>query len=196
MNYERRLLKAGYTTIIASLVVVALLMLPGRAGAAAPGLTVDYTAAPFIPAPIVPLGYVDAPAPGAFLDHILFSVATPFTVTLQNWFTDFSNISGLNATLYNLPPAGALYSGVPNNPVAGSSFANPVPSAVFGVGAYDLQISGTALLGGYYSGIINLSSTVGPPPPPIPEPETYAMMLAGLGLMGYVARRRKQKNDA
>jgi hypothetical protein len=26
----------------------------------------------------------------------------------------------------------------------------------------------------------------------IPEPETYAMMLAGLGLMGFVARRRKQ----
>ncbi len=27
----------------------------------------------------------------------------------------------------------------------------------------------------------------------IPEPETYAMMLAGLGLLGFVARRRKQK---
>ena len=28
---------------------------------------------------------------------------------------------------------------------------------------------------------------------PVPEPETYAMMLAGLGLMGFVAKRRKQK---
>ena len=27
---------------------------------------------------------------------------------------------------------------------------------------------------------------------PVPEPETYAMMLAGLGLLGFVARRRKQ----
>jgi hypothetical protein len=27
---------------------------------------------------------------------------------------------------------------------------------------------------------------------PIPEPETYAMLLAGLGLMGFVARRRKK----
>ena len=31
---------------------------------------------------------------------------------------------------------------------------------------------------------------------PVPEPETYAMMLAGLGLMGFVARRRKQKEAA
>lgn len=29
------------------------------------------------------------------------------------------------------------------------------------------------------------------PTSPIPEPETYAMLLAGLGLMGFVARRRK-----
>lgn len=28
---------------------------------------------------------------------------------------------------------------------------------------------------------------------PVPEPETYAMLLAGLGLMGFVARRRKQE---
>jgi hypothetical protein len=34
-----------------------------------------------------------------------------------------------------------------------------------------------------------------PPPIPtaVPEPETYAMMLAGLGLMGAVVRRRKNK---
>ncbi|MEO7728274.1 MAG: PEP-CTERM sorting domain-containing protein, partial [Burkholderiales bacterium] len=27
----------------------------------------------------------------------------------------------------------------------------------------------------------------------IPEPETYGMMLAGLGLLGFVSRRRKHK---
>lgn len=31
---------------------------------------------------------------------------------------------------------------------------------------------------------------------PVPEPETYAMLLAGLGLMGAVARRRKNKANA
>lgn len=28
--------------------------------------------------------------------------------------------------------------------------------------------------------------------PPVPEPETYALLLAGLGVLGFVARRRKQ----
>jgi len=28
---------------------------------------------------------------------------------------------------------------------------------------------------------------------PVPEPETYAMLLAGLGVMGFIARRRKQR---
>lgn len=31
---------------------------------------------------------------------------------------------------------------------------------------------------------------------PVPEPETYAMLLAGLGLLGFAARRRKQKQAA
>ncbi|HEX8987586.1 MAG TPA: PEP-CTERM sorting domain-containing protein [Rhodocyclaceae bacterium] len=31
-----------------------------------------------------------------------------------------------------------------------------------------------------------------PPAPPVPEPETYSMMIAGLAVLGAVARRRKQ----
>ena len=29
------------------------------------------------------------------------------------------------------------------------------------------------------------------PPPPVPEPETYAMLMAGLGMVGFMSRRRK-----
>ena len=31
---------------------------------------------------------------------------------------------------------------------------------------------------------------------PVPEPETYVLMLAGLGLLGFVARRRKLREAA
>ena len=51
-------------------------------------------------------------------------------------------------------------------------------------GNYFLKITGTQSGTGSYNGNITLTSAV-------PEPETYGMMLAGLGLMGFVARRRK-----
>ena len=55
------------------------------------------------------------------------------------------------------------------------------------------NLTGLFIRGDYFSGIEhvaldNVSIT------PVPEPETYAMMLAGLGLLGVVARRRKQKS--
>jgi hypothetical protein len=37
--------------------------------------------------------------------------------------------------------------------------------------------------------------TLPPPVPSVPEPETYAMLLAGLGLIGGIARRRKAKQN-
>ena len=39
----------------------------------------------------------------------------------------------------------------------------------------------------------NLSTAAAPP---VPEPETYAMLMAGLGLLRFVARRRKKSLNA
>ena len=41
-----------------------------------------------------------------------------------------------------------------------------------------------------------MMNAIGWNPAPVPEPETYAMMLAGLGLLGVAARRRKQTSVA
>lgn len=55
-------------------------------------------------------------------------------------------------------------------------------------GTYTLQIRGTVSgsSGGSYAGVLNIAQ-------PVPEPESYAMLLAGLGIMGFTARRRKVK---
>jgi hypothetical protein len=60
-------------------------------------------------------------------------------------------------------------------------------------GYYHLNVFGKAkgTGGGLYNGVLSISATT-----PIPEPESYAMLLAGLGLMGGIARRRANKKQA
>lgn len=49
-------------------------------------------------------------------------------------------------------------------------------------GTYYLFVAGSTV-GGTYNGNISISA--------VPEPETYAMLLSGLGLMGFAARRKR-----
>ncbi len=57
-------------------------------------------------------------------------------------------------------------------------------------GSHEFKIEVTGLAPGYTSGGASINFS---PLTPVPEPETYAMLLAGLGLIGGIARRRKQK---
>jgi hypothetical protein len=56
--------------------------------------------------------------------------------------------------------------------------------SISSVGDYFIHIAGVSTGTAGYTGTLSLVS-------PVPEPETYAMMLAGLGFMGFVSRRRK-----
>ena len=71
-------------------------------------------------------------------------------------------------------------------------------AASIAAGDHEIIISGNAIGGSTvgFTGSITVASTpITPPPlPAVPEPETYAMLLAGLGLMGAVARRRMMKS--
>jgi hypothetical protein len=67
---------------------------------------------------------------------------------------------------------------VPNLPIVFgylSDYSTAAPLA--------LTVFGTAVSKGTYAGTITASA--------VPEPETYALMLAGLGIVGFVASRRK-----
>lgn len=62
----------------------------------------------------------------------------------------------------------------------------PVTAAV-----HSLVVNGLSGNGGSFTGSIGISATP-IAPPPVPEPETYALFLAGLGVLGFMAKRRQQ----
>jgi hypothetical protein len=92
-----------------------------------------------------------------------------------------STVAGLSSA--TLIEAGGPESGLPSGHIGSFGKAVELKS-----GWYTLEITGTTLakagknLGGSYGGTFSIS--------PVPEPETYAMLAAGLGLLGAVRRRR------
>ncbi|CAM8668345.1 FxDxF family PEP-CTERM protein [Rhodoferax sp. TBRC 17660] len=85
-----------------------------------------------------------------------------------------SPIANLTTSLYK---GGALQS-----TATGSTFS----FNNLGSGTYSLWASGQVLGGGFNLVIAQYDVT------PVPEPESYAMLLAGLGVMGMIARRRNK----
>lgn len=75
--------------------------------------------------------------------------------------------------------------------------AGGTPVSLAALDAFSVQPGQWVLsaTGDAYGSTMALSGDVGNPGrfllAPVPEPETYAMLLAGLGLIGFVARRRK-----
>lgn len=99
------------------------------------------------------------------------------------------------------------YAGVPQT-FADSFTGTGTSGFVFALSAADtISLNALLALPGSGSDVIGISasasSATGGPETiyigavsAVPEPETYAMMMAGLGLMGFVARRRSKKDVA
>lgn len=96
---------------------------------------------------------------------------SPFILTLdQVTFTS----SAVGSLVGDLDPS-----------AAGFHFKNVV------AGDYIVKVSGTLDGSGQFPGFALAGANFTVTATPVPEPETYALMLAGLGIVGFVASRRK-----
>ncbi|MES2206246.1 MAG: FxDxF family PEP-CTERM protein [Pseudomonadota bacterium] len=122
-----------------------------------------------------------------------------FTDTF-NFIVDAAGLNNFSATvsnLVNVNPQGALKINLFNDigtslasaQGSGGSSLNLSYASLMAPGAYQLEVRGTGTGGINVAHGYNLSTTVSP----APEPETYSMMLLGLGLVGGIARSRKNK---
>jgi len=134
-----------------------------------------------------------AVGPGSFLDTYLFSLASPgsqgSSVAVAINLFGFNITNGIYS-LFSTPDYGTATPGN-DTKVGGSwSFSGGSGSTVNTVtnlnsGNYYFAVSGAGGTGGGQY-LLNSSVTA-----PIPEPEIYAMLGVGLGLLGWVGRRKK-----
>ncbi|HZX27551.1 MAG TPA: FxDxF family PEP-CTERM protein [Telluria sp.] len=149
----------------------------GTSSAFAADITYDAGAIPLAPDTFYHL--FDHPDIGMFTDTITFSItagdlsssANPLNVKLKGINT--SNIDGLSYVLWSGEDNLGTFAG------DNSTWTMTLPA-----GDYAIKVSGNAngTHGGSYGFDMQLAA--------VPEPETYAMLLAGLGLVGFAARRR------
>jgi hypothetical protein len=134
--------------------------------------------------------------PGAFIDTYLFSLSSPIAsdssaaVTLSLGGTDISGgtyslFKTLDYSVGSLADD-TLVGGAWGFDGTTGATANTV---AVGAGNYYFVLGGTAAAQG---GSYLFASTV----TPVPEPGVLASVLAGLGLLGFVARRRKRNPAA
>jgi PEP-CTERM motif len=101
-----------------------------------------------------------------------------------------SSVDGFTANLASIPFL-AGYSGTTNlttysADLSGAAFQDLTASTTFRI--YSTDAADDAAV--YDS--LALAGSVAPITAPVPEPETYAMLLAGLGVLGWVGRRKQR----
>lgn len=129
---------------------------------------------------------------GEFSDVYTFSIAASTYssgTVVSSEFTNMWGITGLSVDLYSGLYGDDIPDGTPYT--LGGSETAKVGAGTYAAGDYYYVVSGIGN-GGTVGGTGLGAYTIGVFAQPVPEPESYAMLLAGLGLMGTIARRRSK----
>ena len=125
-----------------------------------------------------------------FMDQFVFNVTgVPHNLDAIVSSVSRTAATGLDITAFGLfASGGALVSA--GSGTSGAQDVWTISADNLAEGSYYLMVSGTMLsdTSGSFGGAVMLN--------PVPEPETYGMLLAGLGVVGLLARRRKAANQA
>jgi hypothetical protein len=125
---------------------------------------------------------------GTFQDGYLFSLPSAydlFTTSVSNNLTHILGIEGGTVALFK--EAGAVDSALGSFAFDGTSGNSTHAYGTLAAGDYYYLVSGTGtgLAGGFYT-ISSSTATA------VPEPDTYALLLAGLGVVGFLAHRSRR----
>lgn len=140
-------------------------------------------------APATPYNSFQSGIVGSFVDYFNFtapsgavqSSAASVSIDLLPFF----NIDNLQLVLFN--GSNGTGSVVPGGTGGMGEFSQLENIAVIAGNAYSYRVTGTVV--GAPSGAYTFTAVAAP----IPEPETYALMFAGLGIVGFVAARRRSR---